>query len=188
MSKEICKKNFGLYISYAIARIKTMTHQEKKAFEFPSVGTILLGVVVIGIIHCIPIILSLPNKAKQSSVKQVLKLINREQEQYFTKNNIFLNDSLNLASYQTNFNETRYRYFTRKEQNTVYTYAVPIEEFEYGKYLIFPWNRYVGLNTYVGVVAVTDPKKKSTESSICDVHSMNGKFINDYCERDRPQS
>lgn len=165
-----------------------MSHQEKKAFRFPSLGTIFLGIVAIGIIHCIPIVLSLPNKAKQSSVKQVLKLINREQEQYFSKNNTFLDNSLNLASYQTNFNESRYRYFTRKEQNTVYTYGVPIKEFEYGEFLIFPWNRYVGLNTYVGIVAVTDKKKKSTESSICDVHSVDGRSINDYCERDRSQS
>jgi type II secretory pathway pseudopilin PulG len=163
-----------------------MSHQEKKAFGFSSLGTIFLGIVVIGIIHFIPIILSLPNKAKQSSMKQVLNLINREQEQYFTKTNTFLDNSLNLASYQTNFNETHYRYFTRKEQNTVYTYAVPIKEFEYGEFLIFPWNRYLRLNTYVGVVAVTDQKKKSTESSICGVRSVNGRFINDYyCDRDR---
>ncbi|TYQ30830.1 type IV pilin-like G/H family protein [Pseudanabaena sp. UWO310] len=149
---------------------------------------IFLGIFAIGIIHCIPIILSLPNKARQSGTKQVLKLINREQEQYFSKNNTFLDNSLNLASYQTNFNETRYRYLTRKEQNTVNTYAVPIKEFEYGEFLIFPWNRYVGLNTFVGVVAVTDSKKKTAESSICDVHSVNGKFIHDYCDRDRPQS
>ena len=165
-----------------------MSHPEKKALGFPRLGTIFLGIVVIGIIHFIPIILSLPIKAKQSSMKQVLNLINREQEQYFTKNNTFLDNSLNLASYQTNLNETRYRYFTRKEQNTVYTYAVPIKEFEYGEFLIFPWNRYVGLNAYVGIVAVTDPKKKTTESSICDVHSVNGRFIIDYCERDRTKS
>lgn len=139
-----------------------------------------------GIIHFIPVILSLPNKAKQSSMKQDLNLINREQEQYFTKNNSFLDNSLNLVSYQTNFNETRYRYLTRKEQNTVYTYAVPIKEFEYGEFLIFPWNRYVGLNTFVGIVSVTDPKKKSIESSVCAVRSVNGRFINDYyCDRDR---
>ncbi len=165
-----------------------MLHQEKKSFRFPLLGTIFLGIVAIGIIHCIPIILSLPNKARQSGTKQVLKLINREQEQYFSKNNTVLDNSLNLASYQTNFNETGYRYFTRKEQNIVNTYAEPIKEFEYGEFLIFPWNRYVGLNTFVGVVAVTDPKKKATESSICDVHSVNGKFIHEYCERDRTKS
>lgn len=133
------------------------------------VGLGILGSLILGIIHITPSFLSVPNKAKQTAAREILKSMNQEQQEYFAKNGSFLEQSQKLRTYEAAYSSLKpyYRHSTRIFKNRAYSYAIPIQEYEFGQFLIFPWNRYVGLKSYVGIVVVTDSKTNMTESTVC---------------------
>lgn len=155
-----------------------MNHSGKTVSKLPYlryVERVLMGLVLLGGIHLVPIFLSTPNKATESSAKLVLERMIQEQQQFYAQNGIFLDASRNLEFYKSapGSEKPLYRFFTHRMSDRVYSYAEPIQEYKFGQFFIFPWNRFVGLKPYVGVVAVTDRKTKVTRSGICYIRSLD---------------
>lgn len=137
----------------------------------------LVALVLLVGIHAVPSFFSTPNKAKEASAKSVLKWMNQEQQRYYAQHGVFLEASRHLKVYQQISGDDKplYHYFTRRIGGRVYSYAEPIKEYEFGRFFIFPWNRFVGLKRYMGVVLVSDRKTKTTQSGICYIPSLDAR-------------
>ncbi|NES95691.1 MAG: hypothetical protein F6K32_10745 [Desertifilum sp. SIO1I2] len=129
-------------------------------------GTVA-GLTLVAFIHAVPSFLSLPNKAKQSAAKAELLEMNHEQQQAYVQQGTFLRGSNRQSSLNA------YRFSTQHNGDAVYSKAIPIREYEFSEFFIFPWNRFVPLRSYIGVVIVTNAQKRETLSTICATHSQN---------------
>lgn len=150
----------------------------RKLLGIHYVEWVLLAFALLGFIHVVPVFFSTPNKGKEQSAKSVLAQMNEEQQRFYAQNSTFLDVSRNLEFYESGFSYDKplYRFFTRRMSDRVYSYAEPIQEYEFGQFFIFPWNRYVGLKRYVGVVVVTDRNTRATRSGICYIRSLDAEI------------
>ncbi|MCD8486074.1 MAG: hypothetical protein LRZ84_04850 [Desertifilum sp.] len=142
---------------------KTVSQQ----FQWRNFWGTVAGLTLVTLIHAVPSFLSLPNKAKQSAAKAELLEMNQEQQQAYVQQGTFLRGSNRPTRPNT------YRFSTQHNGDAVYSKAIPIREYEFGEFFIFPWNRFVPLRSYVGVVIVTNAQKRETLSTICAIYSQN---------------
>lgn len=144
-----------------------------------SVERVLVGLVLLCGIHLVPMFLSTPNKAKEAMAKSILQQMNQEQQQFYSQNGAFLEASRDLESFKAVYGDQKrlYRFFTRRMGDKVYSYAEPTQEYEFGQYFIFPWNRFVGLKRYVGIVRVTDRNTRATQAGICYIRSLDAEIV-----------
>lgn len=124
------------------------------------------------IIHFLPGFLSISNKAKESLAVSVIKQMNQRQKEHYRKKGYFLQSFITSEILNTEqlVKSNKFNYYVKSHSQSVYHYAIPIKDYEFGKFLIFPWNRYIPLKRYIGAVFVIDAKSKKTVEIICAVY------------------
>ncbi len=151
----------------------------RKLLGIHYVEWVLVALVWIVLIHIVPSFLTTHYKAQESGLKVILKRLNEEQQQFYAQHGVFLDSSRNLTAAQPELQspDRKYRFFNRRFKDKVFNYAVPKQEYEYGQYFVFPWNRFVGQKSWVGSVFVTDRAKKKTQTGICPIHDLNDEIV-----------